>query len=111
MKFALLVAVGLTLCMAPGCMTSRPANEGDPIKMTLLPSGQVQLGDSSLPPTALPKALGRIGATPKTILIIHIGDQTPLPEVKSLTERLATAGYRHVYFKRPQHARSNVITP
>lgn len=103
------VGLGLALCLAAGCRTPQAGQDSDTIRMTLLPSGMLQVRDDSIPAAQVPKTLHRMGATPRTILIIQIGDRTRMPEVKTLTEVLATAGYRHVYFKRPQHARTSVV--
>lgn len=108
----LLIGLCLSVFCLSGCRTQGDGGNGETIRLSLLPSGQLATGGGiEIPKTQLAKWLGKQGATRQTIIIIQIQDQTKLEEVSSLTQTLASAGYRYVYFKRPQRAKASVVAP
>ncbi len=108
MKALLNFSLCLALLACCGCRTPTANDKGETICISLLPSGNLDTGESQLPKTQLVRWLSHTGATKQSIIIIQIQDKTELAEVSSLTSLLASAGYRFVYFKRPQHAKSSV---
>lgn len=112
MRLLLVAAVSLPILFLSGCRTPGDSASGETIRLSLLPSGQLATGSGAeIPKAQLAQWLGKQGATRQTIIIVQIQDQTELAEVSSLAQTLATAGYRYVYFKRPQHAKASVVTP
>lgn len=108
----LLAALCLPVLCLSGCRTRDDGTNDETIRLSLLPTGQLATGSGAeIPRTQLAQWLGKQGATRQTIIIIQIEDRTELAEMSSLTQALATAGYRYVYFKRPQHAKASVVKP
>jgi biopolymer transport protein ExbD len=109
--FSILALLAATLTMT-GCMTTSSGNpDVTSIQIHLRSDGKFTIDDKTVSLDKLEKTIRKTGATPATTLYINIPATYPMSNLTSLTQRLASAGYRRVFYKRPQIKKAQTTSP
>ncbi|MBL7114774.1 MAG: hypothetical protein ISS35_03335 [Kiritimatiellae bacterium] len=110
-RWILCIMIAALLCGC-GCRSLSGTSQAERLLVSITSSGQLAIGEDSVPPSKIARLLRKHGGDPnKTEILLNIPERASPEDLSPAVAAIRVSGYRHIILVRPRKASATTRAP